>query len=89
MNKSYLTLFLLLPFAFAAGLRADKPLTPKSQQTLAGAALLLKPIEPFLKAHCYDCHSGADAEAGLDLESLALEQATISDHEFGHRDIET
>lgn len=25
----------------------------------------------FLRAHCLDCHQGADAEAGLDLQSLA------------------
>ena len=58
--------------------------TPMASQT---TALLFNPIEPFLEAHCYDCHSGADAEAGLDLESLALEQATTSDHEFSQRDM--
>lgn len=27
----------------------------------------------FLKAHCYDCHQGSDAEAGLDLGLLATD----------------
>lgn len=30
-------------------------------------------IEPFLARHCVDCHSGDDAEAGLDLENSAPE----------------
>ncbi|MFK7817795.1 MAG: DUF1592 domain-containing protein [Planctomycetaceae bacterium] len=27
----------------------------------------------FLKTHCYDCHSGDDAEAGFDVETLATD----------------
>lgn len=30
-------------------------------------------IEKFLQVNCLDCHSGEEAEAGLDLESLTLE----------------
>ncbi len=29
-------------------------------------------IEPFLTKHCIDCHSGADAEAEMDLESMSI-----------------
>lgn len=35
---------------------------------VAGAADL-KPVQPFLKAHCYDCHDGNSAKGGLDLEA--------------------
>ena len=39
---------------------------------LAGIASAadLKPIQPFLQAHCYDCHDGNSAKGGLDLEKL-------------------
>jgi Protein of unknown function (DUF1592)/Protein of unknown function (DUF1588)/Protein of unknown function (DUF1595)/Protein of unknown function (DUF1585)/Protein of unknown function (DUF1587)/Planctomycete cytochrome C len=30
-------------------------------------------INSFLKAHCYDCHSGADADGGLDLQQLSAD----------------
>ena len=29
------------------------------------------PLEPFFERHCYDCHSGAKPEAGLDLAVLS------------------
>ena len=28
-------------------------------------------LTPFLKAHCFDCHSGDTTEAGLNLETLS------------------
>lgn len=32
-------------------------------------------LAPFLKSHCHDCHSGAEAEAGIDLDQyLAFEE---------------
>jgi hypothetical protein len=33
------------------------------------------PLEPFLERHCYDCHSGAEPEAGLDLAVLSRDLA--------------
>ena len=30
----------------------------------------------FLKAHCFDCHQGSDAEAGLDLSTLSTDFTT-------------
>jgi len=35
------------------------------------------PVRSFLSSHCYDCHTGPDAEAGLNLESLKFD---LSDH---------
>ena len=31
------------------------------------------PLYPFFTRHCFGCHSGADAEAKLDLEALPLD----------------
>ncbi len=39
-------------------------------------------IEPFLQAHCADCHDGSDAEGGLDLLRLGTE---LSDAELMRR----
>ncbi|HUG91769.1 MAG TPA: DUF1592 domain-containing protein [Planctomycetaceae bacterium] len=39
-------------------------------------------VRAFLSAHCYDCHQGADAEAGLDLAALS---ADLSDAATGKR----
>ena len=36
----------------------------------------VKTVKPFLTTHCYDCHSGNDAEAGLDLKKLAADFST-------------
>jgi hypothetical protein len=33
-------------------------------------------VKPFLVKHCYDCHSGDDAEAQLDLEKLTADFST-------------
>ncbi|MGB4736925.1 MAG: c-type cytochrome domain-containing protein, partial [Fuerstiella sp.] len=30
-------------------------------------------VRGFLKAHCYDCHSGDSVEAGLNLEQLKFD----------------
>ena len=30
-------------------------------------------VKPFLSRHCFDCHSGADAEAGVDLSELRVD----------------
>ncbi len=38
------------------------------------------PGDDFLRSHCVDCHSGRDAEAGLDLEAL-LESAQSVDED--------
>ncbi|MCH2138479.1 MAG: DUF1592 domain-containing protein [Phycisphaerales bacterium] len=48
----------------------------------AGACFTL-PVEAdwqsFANAHCVDCHVGASAKGGLDLEALPLEAATVDD----------
>lgn len=41
------------------------------------AAELPTDAKKFLQTHCYDCHQGADAEAGLDLTALSTE---LDDH---------
>lgn len=40
--------------------------------SLAGVASAadLKAIQPFLEAHCYDCHSDGNAKGGLDFDKL-------------------
>lgn len=37
--------------------------------------------EPFLRQFCYECHSGEEAEADLQLDTLAFDQAAFLDHE--------
>lgn len=56
--RASITLPLLLVMVAILGpvVRADEP-SPEARS--------------FLEAHCYDCHQGADAEAGLDLATLA------------------
>jgi hypothetical protein len=50
----------LLAVAIAGNLFAAEPSESNRASTVA----------IFLKAHCYDCHQGAEAEGGLDLTSL-------------------
>jgi hypothetical protein len=40
------------------------------------------PDENFLKQHCFDCHQGSDAEAGLDLTTLGndLSKSAVENH---------
>ncbi len=44
-----------------------------------GAESARAPIVPFLAKHCFDCHTGKDAEAGLDLATYSdkLEDAEV------------
>jgi hypothetical protein len=46
----------------------------------AAAAVAAPPDVQFLKQHCYDCHSGAESEAGLDLVALSRDLADGKAH---------
>lgn len=41
-----------------------------AQQPTGDSSPVPAPTQSFLKQHCYDCHSGETAEAGLDLDKL-------------------
>jgi hypothetical protein len=43
---------------------------PVAAHKPAATAADLKPIRPFLEAHCYDCHAGDNVKGNLDLEKL-------------------
>ncbi len=36
-------------------------------------------LQPFLQKHCYDCHTGEDAEAGIDFESYDSHELLVSE----------
>jgi hypothetical protein len=66
------------------------PLKSKLSETLAVILLCLlsaktaradvtEPLRGFISEHCYDCHQGTNAEAGLDLEALATNLEFDSD----------
>ena len=48
--------------------------TPMASQT---TALLFNPIEPFLEAHCYDCHDDGVNKGNFDMTALGTD---LSDH---------
>src|SRR5262245_3042714 len=39
-------------------------------QAVIAETVPLDSLTPFLKSHCFDCHSGSDPKAGLDLSQL-------------------
>lgn len=49
-------------------------LTPPVQASAPEASTRTTAVS-FLQKHCYDCHQGSDAEAGLDLSSLQFDLA--------------
>jgi cytochrome c553 len=42
-------------------------------------AVLARDVEPFLKTWCMKCHSGAEAEGGLDMAKLVAAEGTAAD----------
>ena len=44
--------------------------TPMASQT---TALLFNPIEPFLEAHCYDCHDDGVNKGNFDMTALGTD----------------
>lgn len=55
-------------FAPASAVRAEKPVDHEFEET----------IKPFLKQHCVDCHSGAQAEGKIRLDEIASDFSSDS-----------
>ena len=48
-------------------------LSPESYSQEAVRDVFASTVKPFLSRHCFDCHSGTDAEAGVDLAELRVD----------------
>lgn len=53
---------------------------PQARQT-AGAAEFKQVLQPFLTAHCYDCHNAEMKSGGLNLEAFQTAAAVAQDRE--------
>ena len=61
----------LLPWAaFAAGVKPPAP--PAKPAAPVGKVDFSRDIQPMLKVHCFQCHSGAQKQGGLLLDSRAV-----------------
>ena len=64
--------------AFLSTMVAGQERTPQNQ-TEDEAAFWKSELQPFLQKHCYDCHTGEDAEAGIDFKSYDSHERLASE----------